>query len=118
MAVASAQERQDILTFRIGRISHVAGHTASPGGTGANEFTGTGSARGPITWGAVSDNGTTATVTGTFTGLAQPNAGATLAFLGLWSALTNGSFRDQVDVADVTFTGAGSSTGTVTITQT
>lgn len=118
MAIAVAQERQDILTYRIGRITHIAGHTASPGGTGANEFTGTGSARGAVTWGSVSDNGTTATVTGTFTGLAQPNAGATLSYLGLWSASTSGSFRDQIDVADVTFAGAGSSSGTVTLTQT
>lgn len=117
MAIAVAQERQDILTYRIGRITHVAGHTASPGGTGANEFSGTGAARGAISWGSVTDNGTTATVTGTFTSLAQPNAGATLSYLGLWSASTSGSFRDQVDVSDVTFTGPGSSTGSITITQ-
>ena len=117
MAIAVAQERQDVLTYRISRMTHVAGHTASPGGTGANEFSGTGAARGAISWGSVTDNGTTATVTGTFAGLAQPNAGATLSYFGVWSAATGGLFRDQVNIDDVTLAGPGTSTGSITITQ-
>jgi hypothetical protein len=118
MATPVAASRIAALTGITAGITHISGHTAAPSTTGANEFTGTGASRAAVAWGSATDDGTTATIVGTFTGLAQPNAGATLAWLGGWSALTSGTFKYSWDVTDVTFAGAGSSTGTVTITQT
>lgn len=72
-------------------VTHAALHTANPGSSGTNEVTG-GSpayARKAITWAAASAgtqaNGTTAL---TF----DVPAGTTVQFLGLWGALTTGTF--------------------------
>lgn len=93
--------------------THAAAHSASPA-TSGNEVTGTGSARGAITWGSP----TNGVISGTAT-VTLPTAGGTLASIGLWSALTAGTFRDgQVDVTDVVYPGPGTALVTVTYTQT
>jgi hypothetical protein len=94
--------------------THGSAHTADPGTTGASEVTG-GSpayARQALTWTA----GTTGTATssGTF----DIPAGVTVAWVGLWSALTAGTFRDKSDVVDQAFASQGTLTVNFTYTQT
>lgn len=111
-------ERTTAVTARSARITHVAGHTSAANTSGSNEDVGTGATRASIAWGTASDDGTTATIVGTFTGLSHANAGATIVELGGWSASSAGTYREKFDIADVTFAGAGSASGTVTLTQT
>lgn len=117
MAIAVASSRQSLATSYAALITHLGGHTASPGGTGANEMTGTGYARGAVSWGSATDNGTTASIVGTAT-ITIPNAGATLDYVGGWSASTSGTFRDQMNVTDITYAAGGTAAVTVTYTQT
>jgi hypothetical protein len=117
MAIAVASTRTALVNAYIARITHASGHTASPGGTGANEMSGTGYARGAVTWGSPSDNGTTCSVTGTAT-VTVPNAGGTLAYVGGFSASTSGTFADQMDVTDVVYPGAGTAAVTFSYSQT
>src|SRR5690349_16696803 len=118
MAMFVPAERTTSVTARSARITHVAGHTAAASTSGSNEDVGAGAARAAVSWGTATDDGTTATIVGTFTGLAHANAGATIVELGGWSASTGGTYREKFDIADVTFAGAGTASGTVTLTQT
>ena len=84
---------------------YVSAHTATPGLTGANEVSG-GSpayARKALTYAAASGNSkaTTGTVT-----LDIPTS-TTVAWLGLWSAVTSGTFLGQVDISDEVFAAQG-----------
>lgn len=66
-------------------------HTADPGTTGASEVTG-GSpayARQAVTWGSASGGSVSTSAAVTF----NVPAGTTIAYVGLWSALTGGTFQ-------------------------
>lgn len=79
-------------------------HTASPSTTGANEVTG-GSpayARKQTTWGAA----TGGLITGTEVTFDVP-PGTTVTHVGIFTAVTSGTFRDWADSSDVTFTPQG-----------
>jgi hypothetical protein len=69
-------------------------HVTDPGDTGANEVAGNGYARqGPVTFANAGNNPTVASNTGIIT---YPQATApwgTVAFFGVWDALTAGNFR-------------------------
>lgn len=98
-------------------------HSANPGPTGTNELVG-GSpayARKAVTW------------TGAVTGVTNLNgdktfdvpAGATVAYVGLWSALTGGTFYGSDDVTSEVYaaqgtyvvTGSGGSPSNITYTS-
>lgn len=110
MALSDATTRTLVATYLGTLFTHAAAHTAAPA-TSANELTGTGSARGAITWGAASAS----VIAGTAT-VTVPTAGGTLASLGMWSALTSGSFRDSIDVTDIVYPGPGTAACTITYT--
>lgn len=85
-------------------------HSGDPGSTGANEISGTGYARAPITW-AASANGAKQGV-----GAKQSvPAGKTVAFHGLWSAATGGTYLGPGDCPDEVYNSAGDYTGTVNL---
>lgn len=72
-------------------LTHASLHSASTGGTGANELTG-GSpayARKAITWGSASGGSVANTAQLVF----DIPAGASVAYVGFWSAVTSGTFR-------------------------
>lgn len=66
-------------------------HTADPGTTGANEAA---VARQPITWNSGDVDGTITSNTMTFTGITPP---LSLTHIGIWSAITGGTFLDSVE---------------------
>lgn len=68
-------------------ITHVSLHSANPGSTGASETT---AARLPVSWNVDADGDLTMTSQKDFTGVAANGA---VQFVGLWSALTGGTFR-------------------------
>lgn len=113
MAISDTTTKNLMATYYSTLATHAAWHTAGTA-TSANELTGTGSSRGVITWGTASAGAITGTATVT-----APTAGGTGASIGLWSALTSGTFRDgQFDVVDITYgAGGGSATVTVSFTQ-
>ena len=98
-------------------------HSANPGPTGANELAGGAPAyaRKAVTW------------TGAVTGIANLNgdktfdvpAGSTVAYVGLWSALSGGTFYGSDDVTPEVFaaqgtyvvTGSGGSPSNITYTS-
>ncbi len=83
-------------------------HSADPGSTGASELTG-GSpayARKSVTYAASSAGAKAINNTPAF----DVPAGSTVAFCGLWSAATGGTFYGGYDVTDETFTGQGTYT--------
>lgn len=98
----------DALAAQAGFVSL---HTADPGTTGAAEMTGTGYARAAITWGATSNG----SKQGTGAKQTVP-AGKTVAFHGLWSAATGGTFLGPGDCPDETYTNAGDYVATVNLT--
>lgn len=83
--------------------THASLHTADPGTTGANASA---AARQPIVWDAATSGGDISiTGTETFTGGAASGA---CTHVGLWSALTGGTFRGGFALTgDQTFNAAG-----------
>lgn len=83
-------------------------HSADPGATGTNEIAGgtPAYARKSITWNSAS--------AGALDSSNQPvfdvEGGDTVAFVGLWSASTAGTFYGSADVTDETFGGQGTYT--------
>lgn len=78
-------------------------HTASPGSDGSNEVTGGSYARVGLTWDAASAGSMALSNTPTF----SVPASTTVTHVGLWSALTNGTYYGYVDVTDEVFANAG-----------
>lgn len=100
----------DALAAQAGFVSL---HTADPGSTGAAEMTGTGYARAAITYSATS--------AGAKQGVGAKQtvpAGKTVAFLGLWSAATGGTFLGPLDCPDEVYNSAGDYTATVNLALT
>jgi hypothetical protein len=83
-------------------------HTADPGTTGTNEVTG-GSpayARKAITW----NSAATGSLDDSNTPVFDIPAGTTVAFVGLWSAVTVGTFYGSFDVTNEAFAAQGTYT--------
>ncbi len=80
-------------------------HTANPGSTGASEITG-GSpayARKSLTWNAAANGSKTLSNTPTF----DVPASTTVAYMGLWSAASGGSYYGYIDVTDEVYAAQG-----------
>lgn len=84
-------------------VTHVSAHTADPGATGLNEVSGGSYARQSLTFAAAAS--------GNLDSSNQPvipvPAGTTITHLGLWSALSGGTFYGSVDIVDETFASVG-----------
>jgi len=117
MPIDSPLAKENAAAGYITAATHASLHTADPAGTGANEVTG-GSpayARVPITWaGGGVDGIYTATLASDF----NVPAGTDVAFMGLWTALTGGSYLDKA-VCEATFASQGTlQIADITYTQT
>lgn len=107
-------EKNFMLDQEKARITHASLHSASTGGTGANELTGGSPAYGrkAITWAASAAGGSVANITTPL--VFDVPAGATVAYIGFWSAITAGTFRGDypasspADVAGAVATAAAS----------
>jgi len=79
-------------------------HTADPGGTGASEVSGGGYARQAVTWTAASNGSRSANATLAFSAAASTAAN----FVGLWSAVTGGTwYGGEALAGDNAFNAAG-----------
>ena len=108
MARASATEiTQSLATTN---WAYVSLHTADPGTTGASEVTGGTYARVAVTWTA-SSAGSPATNAGALT--INVPASTTVAYFGIWSAITAGTYMIGGALASSVTT--GSSAGQITI---
>lgn len=112
MPIAADATRNALATTYSTLCTHAAAHSADPGSTGTSEMSGAGYARGAITWGTA----TGGTITGTAT-INMPTAGSTLDYIGAWSALTGGTFRDKCDITNVVYPGPGTAAVTIAFTQ-
>lgn len=103
MAIAVTATKNSLCTTYAGLGSYISIHTASPGGTGANEATG-GSpayARQSTTWGSASAS----TITGSQVTINL--AAGTYTYAGIWTAATSGTFIDQVAISSTTLGAQG-----------
>lgn len=87
---------------------YVSAHTADPGDSGTSEVTGGSYARVAITWSAASAGSKSASNSPVL----NIPGGTTLAWLGLWSASTAGTFGGGADVTDEAYGGDGTYTVT------
>jgi len=92
-----------MLTQLAGVVAYVSAHTGDPGTTGANEVSGGSYARKAIAWGAASAGQINATGT---VDISIPGS-TTVSYVGLWSAVTGGTFYGSDDIAAETFAAAG-----------
>lgn len=87
-------------------VAYVSAHTADPGETGTSEVSGGSYARVAITYnpaaGGAIDSSNTPQI--------NIPAGTTVTHVGYWTALTGGTFLAYSDIADETFTNAGTLT--------
>lgn len=103
MAIDTAVGRANAAAGYIAAVTHASLHTANPNGTGAGEVTG-GSpayARLPVTW---TNNGGGNYTSQILEFNVPPNT--TLTHVGLWTALTGGTYIDKSVVA-ATFVSQG-----------
>ena len=114
MAIAVPATREALATHYTSLAGYIGLHTGNPGTTGANEATGGGYARQPITWatGDASDGVKTATQ------VAISVPAGTYTHVSLWSAATGGTLRDTHDLpTDVVMSVPGELRVTPTFTQ-
>lgn len=86
-------------------VDYLSLHSADPGATGTNELSG-GSpayARKAVTWNAASTGSATGNSLPTF----DVESGDTVSYVGLWDAVTSGSFYGSANVTDEVFGGQG-----------
>lgn len=116
MASVLSTNGKNLLLDALAAADYISLHTADPGLTGANEVTG-GSpayARKALTWSSAA-NGTKSISN-------QPVfdvPATTVAYVGLWSAVTGGTYYGHWDPADEVYTAQGTYTvasGSVTLT--
>jgi hypothetical protein len=86
--------------------THVSAHTADPGATGTDEVTGGSYARQSVTWNAASASNLDSSN--------QPvipiPASTTITHIGLWSAVSGGTFYGSWDITDEVFGSSGNYT--------
>jgi len=108
----SVLERQRLLDATGTQYGFAAAYTADPGATGvANEVTG-GSpayARKAITWVAATSASPSVKALATFPVFDIP-AGTTVAFIGIWTLASGGTYGGCWDVSDEVFAGQGTYT--------
>lgn len=114
MAIAVVATKNSLCTQYASLGAYISVHTASPGGTGANEATGGSPAYARIatTWGSASASaisGSQVTIN---------LAAGTYTFAGLWTAATSGTFIDQVAISSTTLGSQGTLLITPTFTMT
>jgi hypothetical protein len=86
-------------------IAYLGCHTADPGTSGTSEVTG-GSpayARKACVWNAAATGSKALNANVVF----DIPAGSTVAYIGLWSAVSSGTFYGKIDVTDEVFAGQG-----------
>lgn len=91
--------------------AYISAHTADPGTSGANEVTGGSYARQLTTWAAAS-GGSRA---GSQVTIPIP-AGTTVTHVGVWNAVSAGTFREGAAITSQVFTLAGNLLHTPTLT--
>lgn len=114
MAIATSQGKENLAVAYGTNGAYLSLHTADPGTTGTSEVTG-GSpsyARKAASWTAGSVDGVV-TVTVTF----DVPASTTVTFVGVWTAVTAGTFLDKAAVTSQTFSSQGTYQVTATFTQ-
>lgn len=114
MAIAVTTTKNTLCASYAAIGNYISIHTASPGGTGANEASG-GSpayARQATTWGSASAS----TITGSQVTI-NLQAG-TYTYAGIWTAATSGSFVDQVAISSTTLGAQGQLLVTPSFTMT
>lgn len=94
MAIDTATGRANAAAGYIAAVTHASLHTADPAGTGAAEVTGGTYARLPLVW---SNNGGGVYTSQTLEFSVPANT--TLTHVGLWDALTAGTYIDKSAVA-------------------
>jgi hypothetical protein len=87
---------------------YVSAHTADPGTTGTSEVAGGSYARQSITW----NSAATGNLDSSNTPVIPIPAATTITHLGLWSALSSGTFYGGADITDEAFGSAGNYTVT------
>ncbi len=112
MAIATVTLREALAVAYGQNCTHASLHTASPGSTGASEVTGGSYARKAVSWTPGASDGQNVG-TATF----DVPAGTTVTHVGLWSAVTAGTFLDGFAVTSQNFATAGTYTPTITYTQ-
>jgi hypothetical protein len=112
VAIATAQQRENLAAAYAAAATYASLHTADPGANGANEVTGTGYARQAITWtGGAVDGVTTASVTFTVP------ANVSVTHAGLQTAGTGGTYLDRVAAVYNAQPQSGTLTVNLTYTQ-
>lgn len=114
MAIATNAQKEATALGYTGNAPYASLHTADPGTTGTSEVTG-GSpayARKALTWTGGSSDGVVTTGSVDF----DVPAGTTLAYAGLWTAITGGTFLDKTAIS-ATFVSQGVYRVTFTYTQ-
>lgn len=112
MSIATNTQKNTLASAYVGTATHLSMHSADPGTTGTSELAGVGYARGAITWGSPSAgviSGPAAAIT-----LA---ASTTVAYVGLYTASTAGSFLDKAALVVNSQPFILTATVTVTYTQ-
>lgn len=114
MAIATAQQRENLAIAYGSAAAYASLHTASPGSTGASEVSGGAPAyaRKALTWSAGTVDGTS-TATVTF----DVPAGITVAGAGVWADAIGGTYLDGGTVTSQAIALQGTYTLTLTFTQ-
>jgi len=81
-------------------VTHLSAHTANPGSTGASECSG--SVRGAVTWSGASGGSKTQSSSVSITNI---DPGDTVTHVGMWGALSGGTFYGYQLVSDVATSG-------------
>lgn len=109
MASALVDNGKNVALDGLGAVAVFASlHTATPNSSGSNEVSG-GSpayARKALTWSAAATGSKATSNTPVF----DVPAGTTVAFVGMWSLVTGGTFYGYWDVTDEVFAGQGTYT--------
>jgi hypothetical protein len=103
----SVQAKNAMLDALGGVAVYMSVHKAAPGATGANELTG--STRQAVTWNAAATGSKTQSNNPAFTGL---STGEPVAYVGLWSAASGGTWYGYQQVTVTSGSGGGTWTYT------
>ena len=116
MAIATAQQRENLAVAYGAAAPYASLHSAAPGTTGASELSTSGGspayARKALSWAPGTVDGTV-----TATAVFDVPAGVTVAGAGLYTATTGGTYLDGGTVTSQAFATQGTYTLTLTFTQ-